>query len=75
MTSIEAIITVDANGITAHLDLPSPVPPGRHAAIVVIDTPGPAVDVDAWIRTVLGSVTEDFEVPRELPLREVGDLS
>ncbi len=68
MTRIETTVVVGSDGVSAHLALPIPVAPGRHAAVVIIDDRTEIDDPIAWAARTYGSITDDtFARPEELP--------
>lgn len=68
MTRIETTVVVASDGRSANLALPSPLAPGRHAAVVLIDERADAEDPRAWVARTYGSVTDDtFARPDVLP--------
>lgn len=71
MTRIETTMTVDDDGVSARVALPTPVAPGRHPAVVIIDDRRGAEDPVAWATRTYGSVTDEtFERPEALPFEE-----
>lgn len=71
MTRIETTVTVSGDGSSARIDLPVPVAPGRHPAVVIIDDGMAADDADRWAARTYGSLTDTaFERPPALPLEE-----
>ena len=71
VTRIETTVTVGDDGVSAHLALPTPLAPGRHPAVVIIDDGMGAEDPAAWAARTYGSVTDEtFERPEALPLEE-----
>jgi hypothetical protein len=68
VTRIETTVVVDNDGVSAHLALPLPVAPGRHAAVVIIDDRAEIEDPVAWVARTYGSITDDtFARPEDLP--------
>jgi len=73
VTRIETTVTVGDDGVSATIALPTPVAPGRHPAVVVIDDEGGGEDSLAWAARTYGSVTDEtFERPEALPFEERG---
>lgn len=71
MTRIETTMTVSKNGTTAHIDLPVPVAPGRHPAVIIIDDADAAGDAAEWAARTYGALTDDdFERPSPLSFEE-----
>jgi len=73
MTRIETTVMVSTDGASAHIDLPVPVTPGRHPAVVIIDDERVADDVERWAARTYGALDDPtFERPPALPLEERG---
>lgn len=71
VTRIETAMTVGDDGLSAHIALPTPIAPGQHLAVVIIDDEMGAQDPVAWAARTYGSVTDEtFERPEALPLEE-----
>lgn len=71
MMRIETTVTVDDDGVSANISLPTPIAPGRHPAVVIIDDGMGVEDPDAWAARTYGSITDEtFEHPEALPLEE-----
>lgn len=71
VTRIETTMTVGEDGVSAHIALPTPVEPGRHPAVVIIDDSVGGENPVVWAARTYGSVTDKtFKRPEHLPLEE-----
>ncbi len=71
MTRIETTVTVGDDGASATIPLPTPVAPGQHPAVVIIDDGRGTENPAAWLARTYGSVTDEtFERPEALPFEE-----
>ncbi len=68
MTRIETTVVVSLDGVSAHIDLPIPVTPGPHPAVVIVDDERVAEDVERWATRTYGALADStFERPPALP--------
>lgn len=62
------MLTVGADGASAHVDLPIHVAPGRHPAVVIIDDAIVVDDAVDWAARTYGAIQDaTFERPPQQP--------